>query len=313
MPGPHKAAAAARGACAIVVTPLANLHAGPDHRAELTSQRLHGELVRVLGRNGHWFLTAGWDGYRGWTRSWSLLLVAERSARSWDGAARACAWRHTVEVLGAPSSNAEIRALVPWGARLAPWSESSGLTRDWVAVRLPEGGIGYVRARDLGPAWPRQLPASDRRTRVGRRAAMLARAQCGAPYLWGGTSSWGFDCSGLVQWAFAMGGLALPRDARDQIRLARPLNRREPPLPGDLLFFGRDGAVNHVAILSAPPRFVHAYGRVEEATLSGPGANARPELRAICLGPHRLVAAAGTRIAGPRPQRGRQRPPTHPS
>jgi cell wall-associated NlpC family hydrolase len=87
-----------------------------------------------------------------------------------------------------------------------------------------------------------------------------------------------------VQWAYAVAGAALPRDARDQITATRHLAAGETPRAGDLLFFGRQGAVNHVAIVVAPPRFVHAYGRVEVATLRRSGRGARPELRSICLG-----------------------------
>ena len=58
--------------CAVVVTPLADLRARPDHRAELKSQRWHGEVVAVVGERGHWLRVAGWDGYQGWVRSWSV-------------------------------------------------------------------------------------------------------------------------------------------------------------------------------------------------------------------------------------------------
>lgn len=283
-----------RSLSAVVVTPLANLHARPDHRSELKSQRLHGEAVRVLARREHWYLAAGFDGYAGWVRSWSLVLLAEREARAWVAAARCAAWRHTVVVHAAPAARAPVLAFVPWGARFVPLAGARG--SDWVALHLPAGDIGYVAAGDLGPEWPpacadradRRGGGADPAAHAGRRAAELARAQCGASYLWGGTSSWGFDCSGLIQWAYAQSGLRLPRDARDQIRVARPLARGETARPGDLLFFGRDGDVNHVALFTAPPRFVHAYGRVEEAVLSGPGPAARPELRAMALGVRRL-------------------------
>jgi cell wall-associated NlpC family hydrolase len=147
-------------------------------------------------------------------------------------------------------------------------------------VRLADGRVGAVLTEELGPLG--RPPAGDH-AQIGRRAAALASAVRGVPYLWGGTSSWGFDCSGLVQWAYALAGRALPRDARDQIEVTRPVAPDESPRPGDLLFFSRDGQPGHVGLVTHPPSFVHAYSQVEEARL-GPGPLSRPELRPACLG-----------------------------
>jgi cell wall-associated NlpC family hydrolase len=285
MTGRRDGTPAAGATCAIVAAPLAHLYARPDHRAELRSQRLHGEVLRIHARDGAWCLAAGFDGYAGWIRSWSLVSTTARAGAAWAAAARAVAWRPLVPVHAAPASDAAVIARLPWGARLVPLA-GTRVAGGFRAVLLPGGGGGFVPARALGPRW-RAAPGLAGGAARGRRAAALALAQRGTGYLWGGASSLGFDCSGLVQWAYALCGLALPRDARDQIRVARPLAGDERARPGDLLFFGRAGDVNHVALFTAPPRFVHAYGRVEEAVLSGPGSDARPELRAIFLGVRR--------------------------
>jgi len=80
----------------------------------------------------------------------------------------------------------------------------------------------------------------------------------GMPYRNGGTSPDGFDCSGLVQWAFAQHGVRLPREVRDQFQLGTKVDRLHVQ-PGDLLFFHtiHDGA-SHVGLAIGGDRFVHA-------------------------------------------------------
>jgi murein DD-endopeptidase len=100
---------------------------------------------------------------------------------------------------------------------------------------------------------PRQREAT-----VGERIAASALAQVGRPYLYGGSTPRGFDCSGLVRYAYLAAGVTVPRTTRDQYRAAHQvkLSRLEP---GDLLFFRIDSRkVSHVAIYAGDGRFVHA-------------------------------------------------------
>ena len=267
---------------AVVVTPLAHLQARPNHQSELKSQRAAGEVLRVLDRRGTWLLAAGADRYPGWVRSWSVRTLSPQAARAWSRSATFCAWGRTVNVRRTPGGS--VIAALPLGARLRPLGPRGGSrARGQLRFELASGERGFVDRRELGPAWPPAI----RRAPAGVRAAALAQSLAGTTYLWGGTSSWGVDCSGLVQLAYAATGLVLPRDAQDQIQVARPLARSEAVRTGDLLFFGRGGGVSHVAIVTEPPGFVHAYGRVESASFRGGGVE-RPELAEICLGAYRV-------------------------
>jgi cell wall-associated NlpC family hydrolase len=90
-------------------------------------------------------------------------------------------------------------------------------------------------------------------------AVSWALAQLGTPYRWGGEGNGGFDCSGLVQAAFAAAGVHLPRVAQDQYDAGPHLPRDAPLLPGDLVFFGSSGqAVDHVGIVVRPGEMVDA-------------------------------------------------------
>jgi cell wall-associated NlpC family hydrolase len=99
-------------------------------------------------------------------------------------------------------------------------------------------------------------------TAAGLTAAVAVKAalsQLDTPYLWGGDSPAGFDCSGLVQWAYARAGVALPRVAQDQYDAGPTLARAAALVPGDLLFFGTGPrSVTHVGIYLGDGRFVDA-------------------------------------------------------
>jgi len=123
------------------------------------------------------------------------------------------------------------------------------------AVGLPESSVGVATGVPPAPAEPGPPSAAE-------AAVRTALAQVGAPYRFGGTSPAGFDCSGLVRYAFGLAGIELPRDTRQQRNSTVPVARSEPLQPGDLLFFhrGRRGAM-HVAVYVGDRRFVHAPSR----------------------------------------------------
>jgi gamma-D-glutamyl-L-lysine dipeptidyl-peptidase len=94
---------------------------------------------------------------------------------------------------------------------------------------------------------------------VGGSPVELARGYLGAPYLWGGMTEAGIDCSGLVHMAYRRGGRLVPRDAWEQLAAGAPV--REPE-PGDLVFYADPGArVDHVAFWLGEGRILHATGR----------------------------------------------------
>lgn len=108
------------------------------------------------------------------------------------------------------------------------------------------------------PAQPdrRYEPASEARP-LAVRAANVAVRQVGAPYRYGGTTPSGFDCSGLVQYAYRQVGVRVPRTTAQLWRHASPVND-DRMRPGDLLFFDIGGKPSHVGIYLGDGRFVHA-------------------------------------------------------
>jgi cell wall-associated NlpC family hydrolase len=110
----------------------------------------------------------------------------------------------------------------------------------------------------------------------------------GVPYVWGGKSPKGFDCSGLVQFAFGLHGVSLPRDSDEQNECGVAV---EAPQAGDLLFFGKE-KTTHVAIALDATHFIHARGEVRRNAIveGAPGYDA--ELRSVWRGTRRVALPA---------------------
>lgn len=103
----------------------------------------------------------------------------------------------------------------------------------------------------------REVSRSVRAVPVGERAAAVAIAQVGIPYRYGGNSTTGFDCSGLVQYSYARAGKNVPRTTGQLWSAARTVERSDLR-PGDLLFFSIDGKMSHVGMYLGRNEFVHA-------------------------------------------------------
>lgn len=111
------------------------------------------------------------------------------------------------------------------------------------------------------------IPAAETPGRI-QTVLKHALALLGTPYRWGGTTTAGFDCSGLVGYVFRTTlGIELPRVSRDMAKAGELVDRSHMS-PGDLVFFGRRGRVDHVGIYLGDGRFVHAPRTGRDVTVS---------------------------------------------
>jgi cell wall-associated NlpC family hydrolase len=105
------------------------------------------------------------------------------------------------------------------------------------------------------------LPAPEQISAAGLMAS--ARAYLNAPYLWGGRTAFGIDCSGFTQMVFKLNGFKLLRDAWQQAELGEPLSFVEESHPGDLAFFdNEEGKITHVGLIIENTQIIHASGKV---------------------------------------------------
>lgn len=257
---------------ALACSALAPMMSGPLVASTQVSQVTLGNRLVVLRRSGRWLQCRSPDGYIGWIHAGYVALTDESAARAWETGADGDA----VISLGAEllDEGGEVLMRLPWGARAVRLGED--------AVRLPDGRVGRP-VGELVPAAVRPLafPAD------GEAMCATASRWLGVPYLWGGVTLGGVDCSGLVQAVYRLHGLVLPRDSDQQSRTGREVDpgpEFENLRPGDLCFFAEDaGRVTHVVMSTGGPRVIHASlgnGGVARNDLTG-RRNYERELRRI--------------------------------
>ncbi|MEC5394878.1 C40 family peptidase [Bergeyella sp. RCAD1439] len=114
--------------------------------------------------------------------------------------------------------------------------------------------------------------ASRRSHDLRESIALTAQELLNIPYLWGGRSFFGVDCSGLVHLVYKINGIAMPRDSYQQAEKGLPLTFVEESQPGDLAFFeNKEGRIIHVGIMLDNQRIIHASGKVRIDTLDSTG------------------------------------------
>lgn len=228
-------------AFAICTVSVAPLRATAADKSEMVSQLLFGETVETLEFKNTWVrVRCTWDNYVGWMDFKQLYPISERELQE-IGQQPA----YSLELMQGASCNDHFLPLL-MGASLPHF--------DGIRFRL--GAREYIfSGRSISPTASK--PSIELLLKIARRYLY-------APYLWGGRSPFGVDCSGLVQCVFKMLGIALPRDAGQQVELGTPIDFIEFAQPGDLAFFENTrGKVSHVGIILPENTILHAHGMVK--------------------------------------------------
>jgi hypothetical protein len=246
---------------AIVSISVANLRKNPSHDAEMVTQALMGTPLKVLKKTNDWALVQTPDKYIAWCENDIISLWSRYRHEQWQKAKRAIVtgWN---EFLRDSASNHVISDLVA-GCILelrAPGSEN-------VYVSTPDGRTGKVLRKSITDfeVW--------KQTKAPVASGLIESAQnfMGTPYLWGGSSAKGVDCSGFIKSIYFNNGTILARDASQQANYGEEIgiNGAFDFMPGDLLFFGRKARENkperitHVGMYLGDTEFIHSSGLVK--------------------------------------------------
>ena len=239
----------------IVVVPVANMYSHPTDKSDVVSQAIYGSNVTLLVARGEWSRIETSDHYKGWVPSRQLRIILTGDGYATSGPTV------RVESLFANIYNEpdvtkhKPVITVPFETRLEMAPEVGDAKQPapegWLQVRLPVMRTAWIQAGDVvSDPKPLSIPES----------IELAKRFLGIPYLWGGSSSFGFDCSGFTQMLVRARGIIMPRDADKQAAWSGvSAVERKNLQPGDLLFFGASAKeITHTGMYIGDGQFINA-------------------------------------------------------
>jgi hypothetical protein len=275
----------------IVNVSVCNIRLFSSNDAEMVSQALMGTPVRILKNDKRWFLIQTPDLYLGWVDSDAMELQSASEYDKWKASLRLFYTAKTGDIYADPSEVKVISDIVA-GCIV----EITGYQKDGYGVKLPDGREGFIPSD--------KVIFFDKLTIDAylnpKNLVSTAESFMGIPYLWGGTSAKGFDCSGFIKTVYYLNGVILSRDASQQFQYGiRPRIRRES-FPdslkkGDLLFFGssRHGRprATHVGMYIGDTEFIHCSGMVKINSLDSTRTNFSRSHRDSFIGVRRIEGA----------------------
>lgn len=226
------------GICPLSIVPM---RAEPSDLSEMVNQVLFGEAFKIIDQRKLWYrIRLAHDGYEGWIDKKQALVVSEDYYQSLSST--------SLPLSGAPvdilqSEDHLNHIMVVQGSFLPGLNEN-----DQVKIAQQNYTAPHEIIREKGPK-------SD--------LVEWAYSYLNTPYLWGGRSPFGIDCSGFTQLVYRMIGVSIPRDASQQAQKGEALSFIEEAEPGDLAFFdNNEGKIIHVGILLKDNYIIHASGKV---------------------------------------------------
>lgn len=204
--------------------------------SEMVSQVLFGEKLIILEELEKWTkVQLAFDGYEGWLDPKQIVEISEEEYN-----------KDSIEKFAINPYNHAMENGLPMtltiGAEVRTLNESK--------IKIGPKCFEYFGVYTSGKKSKDQL-------------VEIAKAYLNVPYLWGGKSSFGIDCSGLTQQVYKIGGYKIPRDAYQQAEMGEVLSFVEEAEPGDLAFFDNaEGRIIHVGIMCGNGKILHAHGKV---------------------------------------------------
>jgi SH3-like domain-containing protein len=272
----------------IVNSSVINLRSKRGQDAEMGTQAIMGTPVHILGTVHGWSSVMTPEGYIAWTEEEGIQNMTQVEFKAWNAAPKIIVTTYYNILRSTPSENGTVVSDVVWG-NIMRYLDHKG---KYTHVMLPDGRTAYISDKSVMP-FDKWL---DTRKPIAANIIETATHFIGFPYLWGGTSIKGMDCSGFTKTCYFLNGVVLPRNASQQALTGEnvdTLNNFKNLKPADLLFFGNfkenKEHVKHVGMYIGNGEFIHSSGTVHISSLLPGAANYDPDNTKRLLRVQRLL------------------------
>ena len=222
------------GICNLAIVPL---RLEPSDRSEMTTQVLFGDHFRILEQTEKWSrIELAFDGYNGWIDNKQFKTISADEYNILNDTP-AVLNADLIEYITTPDNQL---MSIPMGAAITFLDQPSINTENFIFEGMKASGVTSKQ-----------------------QLLQTAFMYLNAPYLWGGKTPFGLDCSGFTQMVYKLNGFSLLRDASQQATQGEALSFIEESEPGDLAFFdNEEGRIIHVGIIMEDNHIIHAHGKV---------------------------------------------------
>lgn len=252
----------------VVSISVANIRSEPEHSAELATQATLGTPLKVLNKVGYWYQVQTPDHYISWVDEGGIQLMNQQEFHHWQRAEKLIYLNLYGFSYTEPNTSVQTVSDLVSG-NVLQLKEEAG---DFYKIAYPDGREAYIpkTTAKTYASWVASIQASE------LSLVSTAKQLMGIPYLWGGTSLKGVDCSGFTKTVYFLNGLVLPRDASQQVHTGDAIDTStgfDQLRPGDLLFFGKPATattsekVIHVGMWIGNNEFIHSSGKVRISSI----------------------------------------------
>jgi len=252
----------------IIAISAANLRGNPRHSAELVTQGTLGMPVNIFKKEGSWYLIQTPDKYIAWVDYGGVTPMDKEEFNTWKASDKIIFTATAGSSYAEANANSQVISDLVGGNILSLLDEKN----DFYEVKYPDGRVAYLKKNEAKPykEWINSL------THTKESLVETSKTLMGLPYLWGGTSPKGVDCSGFTKTVYFLNGMVIPRDASQQINegiLVDDTKDFSKLIPGDLLFFGKKATdstkerVIHVGMWIGNNEFIHSAGSVHISSM----------------------------------------------
>jgi len=258
----------------IIRVSVANLRSAPRHSAELATQSTLGTIVKIYKKQNAWYLIQTPDRYLAWVDGGAIQEADNEQVMDWQNAPKLLYTQATGFSFASPDANTQSVSDVVWGNVF----KDLGTEKDFQKIGYPDGREAFLPKNQV-----QKLENWTKETQLTQQNLVLcAKKMMGLPYLWGGTSFKGVDCSGFTKTVYMMNGWIIPRDASQQIHEGEEIDSSkgfEKLEIGDLLFFGEKATENkpekviHVGMWIDNNEFIHSSNFVRIGSMDEKAGN----------------------------------------